>query len=187
MKKILSTQRWHNTKISNFQGCFVLCHLQVERIFVMLVRLQSWNLHGRSPSCVPNEPFEFMNCRFDLKNSFFSSTTYFFWKPQFLQITSNGPQTAYTHTQVTTAVSDLYFCCLNRHILILHEGRMFSHTMSYIIMCQYKFVLDDKFKAWAACGCSSIFFFCTILLLCTVSFFFLNQYKFAWIGANWLN
>ena len=44
------------------------------------------------------------------------------------------PQTAYRHTQVITAVSDLYFCCLNQHILILHEGRMFSHTKSYMIM-----------------------------------------------------
>ena len=28
----------------------------------------------QSPSCVPNEPFGFMNRRFDLKKSFFSST-----------------------------------------------------------------------------------------------------------------
>ena len=58
------------------------------------------------------------------------------WKPFMIisQITSNGPQTAYGHTQVATAVSDLYFCCLNQHILILHEGRMFSHTKSYMIM-----------------------------------------------------
>ena len=34
--------------------------------------------------------------------------------------------------------------------MILHEGQMFSHTKSYIIMI-YKSVLDDKFKAWAAC------------------------------------
>ena len=55
-------------------------------------------------------------------------------------------------------VSDFYFCCLNQHILILHEGRMFSHTMSILtynhvppILSQYISVLDDKFKAWAAC------------------------------------
>ena len=42
--------------------------------FVMLARLQSRNLDGRSPRSDPNEPFEFMNRRFDLKNSFFSST-----------------------------------------------------------------------------------------------------------------
>ena len=42
----------------------------------MLARLQSRNLNGQSPSCVPNEPFGFMNRRFDLKNSFFSSTEY---------------------------------------------------------------------------------------------------------------
>ena len=40
----------------------------------MLARLQSRNLNSRSPSCVPDETFEFMNRRFDLKNSFFSST-----------------------------------------------------------------------------------------------------------------
>ena len=40
----------------------------------MLARLQSRNLNGRSPRSDPNEPFEFMNCQFDLKNSFFSST-----------------------------------------------------------------------------------------------------------------
>ena len=74
MTKVLSTRRWHDTKISTSQGCFVLCHFRVERTFVMLARLQSRNLNGRRPSCVPNEPFEFMNCRFDLKNSFFSST-----------------------------------------------------------------------------------------------------------------
>ena len=38
----------------------------------MLARLQSRNLNGRSPRSDPNEPF--MNRRFDLKNSFFSST-----------------------------------------------------------------------------------------------------------------
>ena len=48
--KVVSTRRWHNTKISTSYGCFV------------------------SPSCVPNKPFEFMNRQFDLKNSFFSST-----------------------------------------------------------------------------------------------------------------
>ena len=61
---------------------------------------------------------------------------------------------------MTTAVSDLYFFCLNQHILILHEGRVFSHTKSYIvlnnrvppILSQYKSVPDDKFKAWAACA-----------------------------------
>ena len=40
----------------------------------MLARLQSRNLNGRSPSCVSNESFEFMNRRFDLKNSLFSCT-----------------------------------------------------------------------------------------------------------------
>ena len=40
----------------------------------MFARLQSRNLNGRSPSCVPNVPFELMNRRFDLKISFFSST-----------------------------------------------------------------------------------------------------------------
>ena len=40
----------------------------------MLAQLQSQNLNSQSPSCVPNEPFLFMNRRFDLKNSFFSST-----------------------------------------------------------------------------------------------------------------
>ena len=40
----------------------------------MLAWLQSRNLSGRSPSCVSNEPFEFMNRRFDLKNFFFRST-----------------------------------------------------------------------------------------------------------------
>ena len=40
----------------------------------MLARLQSQTLNGQSPSCVLNEPFEFMNRQFDLKNSFFSST-----------------------------------------------------------------------------------------------------------------
>ena len=34
----------------------------------------------------------------------------------------------------STYLCDLYFCCLNQHILILHEGRMFSHTKSYMIM-----------------------------------------------------
>ena len=38
-------------------GISVLCHLRVESSFVMLVQLQSWNLNGWSPSCVPNEPF----------------------------------------------------------------------------------------------------------------------------------
>ena len=40
----------------------------------MLARLQSRNPNDQSPSCVPNELFGFMNRRFDLKNSFFSST-----------------------------------------------------------------------------------------------------------------
>ena len=31
---------------------FVLCHLRVQRTFVMLARLQSQNLHSQSPSCV---------------------------------------------------------------------------------------------------------------------------------------
>ena len=74
MTKVLSTRKWHNTKHPWEVLIFVSCHLLVERTFVMLARLQSRNLNGRRPSCVPNEPFEFMNCRFDLKNSFFSST-----------------------------------------------------------------------------------------------------------------
>ena len=74
MTKILSTRTWHKTKHPWKLLIFVLCHLRVERIFFMLAWLQSRNLNGQSPSCVPNEPFEFMNCRFDLKNSFFSST-----------------------------------------------------------------------------------------------------------------
>ena len=40
----------------------------------MLAQLKSQTLNGQSPSCVLNEPFEFMNRQFDLKNSFFSST-----------------------------------------------------------------------------------------------------------------
>ena len=41
----------------------------------MLARLQSRNLNSRSPSCVPNVPFELMNRPFNLKNSFFSSSS----------------------------------------------------------------------------------------------------------------
>ena len=41
--------------------------------------------------------------------------------------------------------------------MILHEGRTFSHTKSYTdhvpaILSQYKSALNDKSKAWAACG-----------------------------------
>ena len=50
------------------------------------------------------------------------------------------PNCVHTHTCMT-AVSDFYFCCLNQHNLILHEGQMFSLTVtksSYIILyCQY--------------------------------------------------
>ena len=80
------------------------------------------------------------------------------WKPQFLQITSNGPQTAYRHTQVITAVSDLYFCCLNQHILIITQRSnvlpynvLYNHEPPWI-PSQCKSVLGDKFKAWAACA-----------------------------------
>ena len=74
MTKVLSTRRWHDTNHPWEVLIFVLCHLRMERIFVVLVWLQCRNLNGRSPSCVLNELSEFMNRRFDLKNSFFSST-----------------------------------------------------------------------------------------------------------------
>ena len=48
----------------------------------MLARLQSRNLDCQSPSYVPNELFGFMNRRFDLKNSFFSSTRNTFRDPK---------------------------------------------------------------------------------------------------------
>ena len=100
MKKVLSTRTWHNTKHPWEVLIFVLCHLKVERTFVILARLQSRNLNGQSPSCVPNEPFGFMNRRFDLKN-------------------------------------------------VLPYKVLYNHVPP--ILSQYKSVLDDKFKAWAAC------------------------------------
>ena len=123
MTKVFSTRRWHNTKHPWEVLIFVLCHLRVERTFVMLARLQSRN----------KVPVVFRTNRLGLWTVDLTSRSLSSVPPKYVQ----GSEMAFIGKNIHLPV-----CWRGFMAMCLHNGNLLSFAWRWV---GYEFMMSPAF------------------------------------------